>query len=132
MPKEEFSIKIPTDLDVDMDAEDSKELKRFRKMLEDFEHFASTTRDPFGPLMFLYKTFDIALNRAHNIANNNVKNSQTKDSYICATKHLKRCIDMLDDMSTELESAMGDVRNGDLVNNMPILQIEQIMKKLGL
>jgi len=97
---------------VQLDNSDDPDVERFRKMVEEFEHFCDKAQDPFGPCGFLHKLLEKAINRAYAKAYACIGKAQDPNPFICAATHLKRCMELSAEMTDQISAAMGDMHRG--------------------
>lgn len=97
---------------IPIDNSENPDVERFRKMVEEFEYFATKSQDPFGPCGFLHHLLNKVLDRIYAATYVKIGKAQDPQPYICAATHIKRCKELSKEIAEQLSAAMGDIHRG--------------------
>jgi hypothetical protein len=90
-----------------------EEQARFRRMLEDFEYFATKSSCPFAPCGFVHQLLEKILDRIYAAAYAEIGKAQDPNPFICAATHIKKAKELSKEMTEQISCAMGDMHRGD-------------------
>jgi len=96
-----------------MNEEEKEEAVRFKRMIDDFEHFATKSADPFAPCGFIHQLLEKILDRIYEAAYREIGAAQDPNPFICAATHIKKAKELSKEMTEQISAAMGDMHRGD-------------------
>lgn len=111
--------------------EASEDQIRFDRMIADFEHFSNKAVDPFAPCGFLNKLIENTLNRAYDITYTKIGKAKEPEPFVCASLHLKKCMELHQEIIDQLSAAMGDIHRGNVYGD-DVDMVETVKKFVGM